>query len=95
MIRLIQGILLVLILTFLNGCASKEPEVVIQTKYVYEKPYNFVLYDTQGMRIDAGSKKIQQLCTPIVIKVGKVYRRFITGYEDQIKDYKEIHNDNR
>lgn len=92
MIKLIQGILLVLILIFLSGCSQKEPEVVIQKEYIKEDPFNFVIYDTKGMRIDAKSKEVQRICTPIVLEVGKVYRSFIDGYELQINEYNKLHD---
>jgi len=93
-----RGILIALTLTCLSlvmsGCAQREPEVVVKKEYVYEKPFEFQIYDTKGMRIDAGSKEVQRMCTPLVLKVGGLYRGFIDGYEDQIEKYKEIH-DNR
>jgi len=87
--------LILIYLSILTGCSSKEPEIVVKKEYIYEEPFKFVKYDTQGMRIDAGSKEVQRMCTPLVLKVGKLYRSFLDGYENQIDAYKEIHDNRR
>lgn len=93
MIKVTQGILLVLVLICLSGCAQKEPEVVERIVYVQEKPYAFVNVDSKGMYLETGSKELQRVCTPMVIEAGKQYRRVIDLYEEQISEYRKIHDD--
>ena len=76
-----------LFIVFFSGCSQKEPQVIIQKEYIYEKPFEFIIYDTKGMRIDAKTKELQRMCTPLVLEVGNLYRSFLNGYEEQIKEY--------
>jgi hypothetical protein len=94
MIKAIQGKLPLHILIclsafslFFSGCSQKEPQVIIQKEYIYEKPFEFVIYDTKGLRVNAKTKELQRICTPLVLEVGGIYRKFINGYEEQIKEY--------
>lgn len=94
MTKVTQGILLALVLICLStGCAQKEPQIVEKIVYVQEKPFRFVDVDSRGMSIDAGSKELQRMCTPMVIEAGKQYRRVIDLYEEQISEYRRIHDD--
>ena len=76
-----------LFIIFFSGCSQKEPQVIIKKEYIYEKPFEFVIYDTQGLRVNSKTKELQRLCTPLVLEVGDIYRKFINGYEEQIKEY--------
>lgn len=91
MIKVIQGCLVLLGLTFLSGCATK-PEVVIKKEYIKEKPFVFTDIDSTGMTIDAGSKELQRVCTLLVLEAGYKYRKIIDLYEFQIAKYRELHD---
>ena len=93
MIKVTRGILLALVLIFLStGCAQKEPEIVERVVYVQEKPYVFVDVDSKGMYLETGSKQLQRMCTPLVIEAGEKYRKVIDLYEEQISEYRRIHD---
>ena len=83
-----------LFVLFFSGCSQKEPQVIIQKEYIYEKPFEFIIYDTKGMRINAKTKELQRMCTPLILEVGNLYRSFLNGYEEQIKEY-NIYNKNK
>ena len=94
MTRVTQGILIALVLIFLStGCVPKEPEIVERIVYIKQEPFRFVDVDSRGMSVDAGSKELQRVCTPMVIEAGKQYRRVIDLYEEQISEYRKIHDD--
>ena len=98
MIKVIQEKSLLHILTylsffiiFLSGCSPKEPQIVVQKEYIYEKPFDFVIYDTEGIKVNAKTKELQRMCTPVVLEVSDIYNNFLKGYEEQINEYNTYH----
>lgn len=94
MIKMVLLISIVLVFTF-SGCTSK---VVERKVYIREVPYTFSKIDVDGMYIDAGSKELQQKCTPLVQESTGILKRIITDFYDwQIDNYNNIkgkNNDN-
>jgi len=80
-------ILGIFVLAFISGCSQKEPKVIIKKEYIYEKPFEFVIYDTKGLRVNALTKELQQMCTPVVLQTSSTYKNFLRGYEEQINEY--------
>ena len=80
-------ILGIFVLAFISGCSQKEPKVIIKKEYIYEKPFEFVIYDTKGLRVNALTKELQQKCTPVVLETSSIYKSFLRGYEEQINEY--------
>ena len=88
---LIAGLMVVLF----TGCTPKEPQVVVKTVMVYEKPYPFETLDLAGTYIELGTKELQRLCTPSLIELDDTYKGVIEFYKWQIKEYEESRDDNK
>ena len=84
---LFSFVLGIFVLAFISGCSQKEPKVIIKKEYIYEKPFEFVIYDTKGLRVNALTKELQQMCTPVVLETSSIYKNFLRGYEEQINEY--------
>ena len=84
---LFSFVLGIFVLAFISGCSQKEPKVIIKKEYIYEKPFEFVIYDTKGLRVNALTKELQQMCTPVVLQTSSTYKNFLRGYEEQINEY--------
>ena len=81
-------ILAVLVFGF-SGCASKP---LVETKYVVQPKYEFqkVMVDTRyKMSVNAGSKEVQRVCTPLVIEATDMVWSIVKFHERQIDRYNE------
>jgi hypothetical protein len=72
-----------------SGCACKP---VVETKYVVQPKYEFqkVMDETRyKMAVDAGSKSVQRMCTPLVIEATDMVWSIVEFHEGQIDRYDE------
>jgi hypothetical protein len=70
-----------------SGCASKP---IVETKYVVQPKYEFqkVMDETRyKMSVDAGSKDVQRMCTPLVIEATDMVWSIVEFHEGQIDRY--------
>jgi hypothetical protein len=70
-----------------SGCASKP---IVETKYVVQPKYEFqkVMDETRyKMSVDAGSKEVQRMCTPLVIEATDMVWSIVEFHEGQIDRY--------
>lgn len=86
----IRALILIPLLFIISGCA---------TKVTYEKAPNFTFQKIElpvnGIRVDAGTKEVQRMCTPVVLEVSTVLRGVIDFHDDQIDRYRRSIDANR
>lgn len=82
----------------MSGCYCSwnkpEPEIVVKTDYVQCNQYKFDKIDLSDAYIDAGSKEVQKVCTPLVNEAMDVYAGVKEYYEWQMDESGKI-DDNR
>lgn len=85
-------IVLIALTFFFNGCAQKEP----QTIFIDAPLYNFQKISLNGIYVDAKTKEIQRICTPVVLEASKIYKHIINDfYEYQIDEYNKQNKENK
>ena len=89
MYKMTNLLILAAILFGFSGCFSNP---FVRTEYIVPPKYEFqkVMVDTKyKMSVDAGSKEVQRVCTPLVVKATDRVWDIVEFHEGQIDRYNE------